>query len=352
MSHKHPAAPGPAHAVNPTPTPYAELNALLAELVSRVRALLGDNLVGAYLQGSFAVGDFDEMSDVDFAIVLRRDIAEAELPALQALHGALHRLPSDWARRLEGSYFPRAVLRRLAAAPRDPPGVPPRPADWADPGTSGRPPRVYPLLYLGNGSDSLVRSEHDNTQVVRWVLREKGVRLWGPAPRPLIDPVTPAALRAEVGETLRYVAALIEGEPAHLGYPYYRRFFVLLFARILQSLATGAVRSKAAAVAWATGALPPRWRPLIEDAWSARSDPSPPGAAAIAETQAFLAFALERAATPAPAEPVRSALERRLSGSGPGGRRPDWRVDAPRPAPGGGHRGPPPSRPGGRGRRG
>ena len=36
------------------PTPYADLNAILAELVESARTLLADNFVGAYLQGSFA----------------------------------------------------------------------------------------------------------------------------------------------------------------------------------------------------------------------------------------------------------------------------------------------------------
>jgi predicted nucleotidyltransferase len=38
---------------------------VLGELVSGARAVLGSNFAGAYLQGSFAVGDADEQSDVD-----------------------------------------------------------------------------------------------------------------------------------------------------------------------------------------------------------------------------------------------------------------------------------------------
>ncbi len=35
------------------PTPYPELNSVLEELVTSVQVVLGDVLVGAYLQGSF-----------------------------------------------------------------------------------------------------------------------------------------------------------------------------------------------------------------------------------------------------------------------------------------------------------
>lgn len=162
---------------NLSPTPFDELNAVLAEFVRALSALLGDSLIGAYLQGSFAVGDFDERSDVDFMIVTRKDITESNLPALQALHAVIYERPSRWAQHLEGSYAPAAALKQWAETPRDPPGLPPRPSSWVDPGTSGSPPRVYPFLFLKNGANALVRSEHDNTRVVRWVTREKGIVL-------------------------------------------------------------------------------------------------------------------------------------------------------------------------------
>ena len=50
------------------PTRFPELNELLVELVERARAILAETFVGAYLQGSFAVGDADEHSDCDFLI--------------------------------------------------------------------------------------------------------------------------------------------------------------------------------------------------------------------------------------------------------------------------------------------
>jgi predicted nucleotidyltransferase len=50
------------------PTPYVELNAVLRALVEGMQAALGDDFVSACLQGSFAVGDFDGDSDVDFVV--------------------------------------------------------------------------------------------------------------------------------------------------------------------------------------------------------------------------------------------------------------------------------------------
>ena len=75
------------------PTPFADLNAVLTHLVENARRLLGDNFVGAYLQGSFAVGDATEFSDFDFIIVTLLDITPDELPDFQSLHAVIHELP-------------------------------------------------------------------------------------------------------------------------------------------------------------------------------------------------------------------------------------------------------------------
>ena len=51
-------------------TPYPEINCVLEELLSRVRAILGRRFVGMYLDGSLAIGDFEaDKSDLDFVVV-------------------------------------------------------------------------------------------------------------------------------------------------------------------------------------------------------------------------------------------------------------------------------------------
>ncbi len=291
------------------PTPFAELNAVLAHLVDGARALLGDNFVGAYLQGSFAVGDFTEFSDCDFIVVTARDITPDELAPFQALHAAIHELPyAYWRTALEGSYVPASILRRWHKAPRDPPDEP-RGPDWGDPGTSGSPPRAYPFWYLDHGSKTLVRSEHDNTQVVRWCLREKGVTLAGPPPSTLIDPVPPAALRAEVRRTMDLCLSL-GLQPMEL--VAWQAFWVGLFCRMLHTLATGAVWSKTASMAWAQGALDPAWRGLIARAAAVRKGDmaqagAPADPAEVEATHAFARYAVAYAdradRTPPPSRP-------------------------------------------------
>ena len=132
------------------PTPFQDLNSVLAELVGSVIATLGTGLAGAYLQGSFAVGGFDEHSDVDFVFVTEAEPSSDEVAALQRVHARVYDLDCEWAKHLEGAHFPRAVLYRAAG-------------------------RGRPVWYLEHGSNALALSEHCNTVVVRWVLRECGV---------------------------------------------------------------------------------------------------------------------------------------------------------------------------------
>jgi predicted nucleotidyltransferase len=290
-------------ALDRPPTQFPELNAVLADFVTSVREVLGANLVGVYLQGSFALGDADEYSDVDWVVVTNEDVAD-RLDELNAMHARLHARPEAWAQHLEGSYFPITILRDLHAAPSEIEGDP-RPSDWVDPQT-GAPATVYPLLFLNNGDTSLVRSQHDNTLVVRWVLREHGLGLFGPPPSTLIAPVDPDGLRAESLAVMRRFGASLLAAETQIDALWLQGFTVLFFCRALNAVSTGTIVSKPAAIEWAKGHVDPRWQPLIERAWAQRSR-YPRGVGApllhaslkaegndLAETLEFVHYALSR----------------------------------------------------------
>jgi hypothetical protein len=216
-----------------------ELAGVLQALIEGVRPILAANYVGAYLQGSFAVGDADDSSDVDFILVVNDDVPESQVEALQAVHVRVYDLDSNWAKHLEGAYFPRGWL--------------------ADPAADGR-----PLLYVDNGSRVLERSAHDNTLVVRWVLWQHGVRLEGPDLRTLLGPVPPDALRAEVATTMRLWAGIVAANPAEVDNGWYQPYAVVSYCRMLHTLAAGRVVSKRTGALWAQQALDPRWAGLIQ----------------------------------------------------------------------------------------
>jgi hypothetical protein len=333
------------------PTPFEGLNLVLAHLTEHVGEILGDTLVGLYLQGSFAVGDADDMSDCDFIAIIARDLVADEVDALRAMHAAIHALPHEpWSHRLEGSYAPAAIIRRLADEPRDPPGEP-RGPDWTDAGMGGATARHYPFVYLNHGAKTLIRSEHDNSQVVRWCLRERGVTLSGPEPRTLIDPVTPEMLRTEVRATMD-LALSLGLEPMSM--KAWQSFWVGLYCRMAHTLATGQVWSKKASAAWAQSHFGPDWAPLIARAQAIKEgdrdvamEPADP--AEVAATRAFVRHVVERADQETRA---RDLIARRLADKHRGGR--GDHAGGPLRSSGPGRSGftPPTIRPGGRGRRG
>jgi hypothetical protein len=78
------------------PTQFPELNELLHELSERTAEILGGNFVGAYLQGSFAVGDADLQSDCDFLIPVHGPITPDQEAGLRTLHDELPTRPGHW----------------------------------------------------------------------------------------------------------------------------------------------------------------------------------------------------------------------------------------------------------------
>lgn len=231
------------------PTPYGDLNFVLNELVSGVKRTLGANFVGAYLQGSFAVGDFDEHSDVDFVVVIDEDFSPTQVDRLQAIHKRIYAFDCEWAKHLEGSYFPTSVI---SSSDR-----------------SGE-----PLWYLDHGSQTLIRSDHCNTLVVRSIIREHGITLDGPDPKTLVDPVNRGELAFEIRRTMLTWGEEILTEPKRYMNRFYQGYIVLNYCRMLHDLVTGRPGSKQEGASWAKTTLGPTWSELIDRAWQTRPDPA------------------------------------------------------------------------------
>jgi hypothetical protein len=230
--------------------PYPELRPVLDRFVAGVGDGLQRNLVGAYLVGSLATGEFDQDSDVDFLIITNDELSDAELRLLGELHVKIHGLGCYPAEHLEGSYISKDMLNRVDLV------------------------GVQPLWYVDNGSTSLERSVHDNQWHVRWILRERAIVLLGPEPKELTEPVPAEALRSEMVSTIQKLASYFVAELGKpLGYfnsRFGQSFTVLTCCRMLHTLQTGVVNSKLAGVQWAEQTLDPAWRKLIRAAWSER----------------------------------------------------------------------------------
>ncbi len=224
-------------------TAYAEVNAILRDLLAGVQAILAEQFVGMYLYGSLASGDFSpETSDIDFLVVTDGELSRERVDALTALHARLSARPSGWALELEGSYIPRDPLRRYDA-------------------------RSARHLHIDRGAGQLHFEQHDSDWVIqRHILREYGVVLAGPPPAALIDTVEPRAVRDAVLDLLNGWWASFDRDSSKLEHTGYQAYAVLTMCRALYALEHGAIVSKPSAARWALRALGECWRPLIERA--------------------------------------------------------------------------------------
>lgn len=218
-------------------TGEAELDDLLQEIVATSRSVFGSAFVGAYLQGSFALGDADRASDCDFLVVVSSPANPHQERAIRSMHRDIPSRPGHWSHHLEGSYAVASELRALSGLG----------CAW---------------LYVDHGASEMELSTHCNSEVTRWILREHGVTLAGPTPDSLVEPVPAAAIRATMR---RYAADFPENFASWMSVEigWGQRYAVATMCRILYSIQTGEVASKSASLRWAAENLEPRWRPLL-----------------------------------------------------------------------------------------
>lgn len=248
------------------PTAYPDVNDLLQALLAAVQTVLGEGLVGLYVHGSLASGDFaPRRSDVDFVAATREVLPAEILPQLAAMHTHLRGSGGKWSAKLEGSYIPLAALRRYD------------PADCR-----------HPALRIDGSFDV---DEHGPDWVIqRHILREYGIALAGPPPHTLIDPVEPEALQQAAWGILDTWWRAKLDDPTLLRRSEYQAYAILTMCRALYTLRHGRVVSKKAAARWAQAHLENRWRALIE---LALAWPEGEPWDFLDETLAFIAYTLQ-----------------------------------------------------------
>jgi len=253
------------------PTPYPEVNTILQVLLERVKSILGSHFIGMYLDGSLTSNDFDEDSDIDFVVLTDEDISGDLFYELQGMHDRIAMIDSPFAVQLEGSYISRQGLRRF------------------DPEHA-----LHPNIERGEG-ERLKMVYHDDWWIIhRYILRERGITISGPAPQTLIDPVSPDDLRRVMVSLLHGWATQILNDPNKISSRGYQSYVVLSLCRILYTLQFGDVVSKPIAAGWAKETLDDPWISLIDRAWEGRHHPeASAGLEDINGTLDFIRFTLE-----------------------------------------------------------
>ena len=225
------------------PTPLADVNLVLDHFSAQLQALLQRDLLGIYMVGSLALGDFSpRSSDIDFVVVTTTAITPDRLAALQHIHAQFAASDSAWAEKIEAIYVPPSALRHRAANSLHYPQI--------EKGTS---------LFLAPLEDG-------------WVfqcltIRDHSVTVIGPDPRPLVNTIETQELHAAAMMIVGQWMEQASHDPTWL--PWLRKrgahvFVVQTLCRLLYALASETVTSKPRAAEWAQKSCGEPWATFIE----------------------------------------------------------------------------------------
>ena len=212
-----------------------ETPAQATEVARRIRGVVGDDLVGVYLHGSFALGCGNpNRSDLDLLVVTKRPLTAderekfAELPA-----GALYQ--PGWPRPIELSSLTLDQLH-----------------PW-------RHPTPYDLHLTHRGV--VGPGEDADLAAHLTVARRAGIALDGPEPAQVFPEVPRADYEDSLLRDFEWSLAHAREEPR------YERYAILSIARIWASLAEPPVlHTKESGAAWALARLPHGLRTPLEQA--------------------------------------------------------------------------------------
>ena len=247
-------------------TPYSAINTVLTEWVEGLKRLLGKKIVGLYLSGSLAYGDFVvDRSDIDLQAVVRRPLTTDELRSVEQLHRQIEERCPQWARRIECSYVPLELMRELT-------------------------PPATPRPWWGFGTFYVEAPAGNEWIINHYLLSKHGIALEGPDFKELIPPIDVDSVRQASARDLFQEWVPKIGDAEWLSNSHYQSYLVLNLCRILRTVIHGEPGSKKVAGKW-TKATYPQWKSLIEEAegW-AYGDTMNRQADAVA----FLRFAIER----------------------------------------------------------
>ncbi len=219
-------------------TPYANINEILELLLASHQSILGTNLVGFYLYGSLVLGDFDaDISDIDLVAALSSDIDGSEFEALQKMHADFAQQHRAWDGRIEVCYISLAALNTVRS-------------------------RTSTIANISPGESFHMRESSREWLSDWYLVRERGVTLFGPSPKEIIEPISKEEFIQAIKAHARAWGEWIHDMHTWKGHAY----AILTMCRALYTCTNGEQVSKKQAGLWVQQTLP-QWSQLIRNAF-------------------------------------------------------------------------------------
>ncbi len=214
----------------------------VADLVSEIQGVLGDDLVGLYLYGSSVSGGFDpEVSDIDLVAVTSSEVEALDLAGLDQMQNALVSRYPEWSDRLEIVYIGRATLGSFRTSPGS-------------------------LAVISPAEPFHTPDERVAEWLQNWYLvRETSVCLYGADAASIVPPIAWAEF---VAATVRYADEVrsrsrLGASGGVIAYT------ILTLCRALRTVQSRTQDSKQEAAAWTRDRMP-EWAPIIDTALTCR----------------------------------------------------------------------------------
>jgi predicted nucleotidyltransferase len=211
---------------------------LINDFTEQIKTVLGDELIGVYLYGSLAYGDFNpESSDIDLMVVVKHQLSKTVLEKVDKIHQQIGIKFPVWKARIEISYTPQYFL------------------------TSDQPP-AEPRPYFGEYK-FYRKAPYGNEWIINlYLLQRYGKVLFGPVFSSLRAIVNINAVQEACRKDLIQEWVPKMDDYQWLSNPHYQSYLVLNLSRILNTLETGTLLSKKQSARYVRSAYP-QWEELI-----------------------------------------------------------------------------------------
>ena len=218
-------------------TAYPHVNALLDNILSRMQPILGTKLVGLYLYGSLVTGDFDDyLSDIDLLAATTDDIDTDEFEALRAMQDDIVTRDQQWQERIEIAYLSLHALKTFRT-------------------------ETSKIAIISPGEPFHIKDAGNDWLINWYMVREKGVTLFGHPTANIIDPISKAEFLQAVKQQVREWGEWMD----HMQSRPAQAYAILTMCRALYSMTNGEQVSKLQAAEW-TAHQHPDWSSLIRNA--------------------------------------------------------------------------------------
>lgn len=212
---------------------------LLDKILSSLKEIFADDLVGMYLHGSLVQGCFHpKQSDIDFTVVVKNPLTQEQEKQLFQLHENI-RKDSDYGEWFEGIFFTLDQVKKA----------------------------VFPSPFLfcfAHSKCRVPKDEKDRDPDFPMTLRhlyDYGVALFGPEPKKLFLPPEWKILESSIKEDVQYSFKIFQEAPLYT---------VLNLCRAIYALETKDVSaSKQQAGEWGLQNFPAEFKSLIKTALEA-----------------------------------------------------------------------------------